>query len=195
MAAAQVCLGDVPRMGIAHRREVITRIFRASGRVDVPKRRPVPAVRSCNFCGCCLEPTAIDAHRNMSKVYDLTVTAAGDGPFTLEEGEKIVATIRAEARAAIALIDTAPTTREGLLALEAHLRDDRYSRARRAIRLPVILDGRLGTTSNDSQEAVDWLIAQRASEMAGGGTAAPPDVDDCLSAIRSSQARERRKIA
>jgi hypothetical protein len=25
-------------MGIAHRREVITRIFRASGRVDVPKR-------------------------------------------------------------------------------------------------------------------------------------------------------------
>jgi hypothetical protein len=28
----------VPRMGIAHHREVITCIFRASGRVDVPKR-------------------------------------------------------------------------------------------------------------------------------------------------------------
>jgi hypothetical protein len=39
----------VPRMGIAHRRQTITCIFRASGRVDVPKRttcsgRPLAAI-------------------------------------------------------------------------------------------------------------------------------------------------------
>src|SRR4029077_13356504 len=83
--------------------------------------------------------SAIDAHRNMAKVCDLTYAAAGGAPYTLEEGEKIVATVRAEAVAARALIETAPTTPAGLLALEAHLRDDRHSRARGFINLPVIL--------------------------------------------------------
>ena len=52
----------MPRMGIAHRRQTTTCIFRASGRVDVPRGRPVPVVRSCNFCGCCLERTICAAH-------------------------------------------------------------------------------------------------------------------------------------
>jgi hypothetical protein len=30
---------------------------RPAGESMSPRGRPVPAVRSCNFCGCCLEPT------------------------------------------------------------------------------------------------------------------------------------------
>jgi hypothetical protein len=137
--------------------------------------------------------SAIDTHRNLAKVCDLTYAAAGGAPYTLEEGEKIVATVRAEAVAARALIQTAPTTPAGLWALEAHLRDDRHSRARGFINLPVILDGGLGTISLGGPEAVDWFIAQRASEMTGRAPPRPLNVEDVLSAIRSAQARERRK--
>jgi hypothetical protein len=131
---------------------------------------------------------AIDAHREADGKVDtehaklVAVGLDGDNWMPTQ------AALMAECAAAKALIGTTPTTRAGLLALEAHLRDDRHRSARWAIRIPVILDG-FRATSNCEQEAVDWLIAQRASEMSGGAPPRPWDVEDVLSAIRSGQAR------
>jgi hypothetical protein len=73
--------------------------------------------------------------------------------------------------------------------------DDRHSRARGFIDLPVILDGGLGTISLGGPEAVDWFIPQRASEMTGRAPPRPLNVEDVLSAIRSAQARSGAKAA
>jgi hypothetical protein len=66
--------------------------------------------------------------------------------------------------AATALIETAPTTRAGLRALAAHLRDEERNRGALLlyIRRPCGSGWMCG-----GPEAVDWLIAKRAAEIDG----------------------------
>ena len=79
----------------------------------------------------------------------------------------------AEFAAASVLISTAPTTPAGLRALEFHLRDDRHLSVRHHIQIPVILDGRLRSTSNC--ETSSRGLAHRAARErdVGRGTSAP----------------------
>jgi hypothetical protein len=59
-----------------------------------------------------------------------------------------------------------PTTRAGLRALEAHLRQDRHKHARWHI--PRLLKSGKScpfSTHIDSLESVDWLIAKRGAEI------------------------------
>jgi hypothetical protein len=72
------------------------------------------------------------------------------------------AAVMAEYAAAGALIETAPTTRAGLRALESLLREDRSSSARWCIRMPTECGYYL---SSDRPEGVDWLIAKLAAEI------------------------------
>jgi len=64
------------------------------------------------------------------------------------------------------LIETAPTTQAGLRALEAHLRGRHGQSARGFIRAPPGGDFMFSLDSTRNQKNVDWLISQRASEIA-----------------------------
>jgi hypothetical protein len=102
---------------------------------------------------------AIDTHRNTT-IHPLE----GDGPYEPGQVEKFVETTVAKSRAALALIATAPTTRAGLRALDAHLRQD--NRARWYIRRPGEDPfARLADATASCEEAVNWLIAKRAAEI------------------------------
>jgi hypothetical protein len=76
--------------------------------------------------------------------------------------------LNAEAIAARVMIETAPTTQAGLGALAAHLGDERNRSVRFFIRRPIILaDGTaVGSHSNFDLDAVDWLLAKHAAEIA-----------------------------
>ena len=131
---------------------------------------------------------AIDAHRETVGKFDIErERLAGAAPDD-SNWRPAQAALMAESAAASVLISTAPTTPAGLRALEFHLRDDRHLSVRHHIQIPVILDGRLRSTSNCEQAAVDWLIAQRASEMSGGAHPRPWGLEDMLSAIGSGYA-------
>ena len=78
------------------------------------------------------------------------------------------AALWAELAAAKALIETAPTTRAGLRALESYLRKDRNNNARMGIQMTGTMEsGRTYTWSSGGPESVDWLIAKRAAEIVG----------------------------
>jgi hypothetical protein len=78
------------------------------------------------------------------------------------------AALWAEHAAAKALIETAPTTRAGLRALESYLREDRNNNARMGIQMTGTMEsGRTYTWSSGGPESVDWLIAKRAAEIVG----------------------------
>jgi hypothetical protein len=104
---------------------------------------------------------AIDAHREAAATFQTVVEVLERKAGPCPDVRPFDAAVEARYAAGKALIETAPTTRAGLWALEAHLRDDRHSFARWFIRLPLILDdGRLRTTSCGGPEAVDWFIAR-----------------------------------
>ncbi len=77
--------------------------------------------------------------------------------------DRMQAALWAELAAAKALIETAPTTRAGLRALESYLRKDRNNNARMGIQMTGTTDdGYTYTWSSGGPESVDWLIAKRA---------------------------------
>jgi hypothetical protein len=132
---------------------------------------------------------AIAAHREAAATFlaVLGVLSADADPYP--DMRPLGAAIRARYAATNALIEMAPTTSAGLRALQAHLRDDRYSSDRPFIGLPVIFDdGRLCTIECRYPEAVDWFIARRASEMTGGLPPRALHVDELISAIRRDRA-------
>ena len=62
--------------------------------------------------------------------------------------------------------NTAPSTRAGLRALEAHLREDLHRSARAFIKITFATEtGDTYTYANWGLESVDWLIAKRAAEI------------------------------
>jgi HEPN domain-containing protein len=61
-----------------------------------------------------------------------------------------------------ALVETAPTTRAGLRALEAHIFDDRYRDVRYAIEAPIEAYSAYGSADTTGRK---WLIAKRAAEL------------------------------
>jgi hypothetical protein len=73
------------------------------------------------------------------------------------------AALNAEWAAAGALVATAPTTPEGLQALECWLRDDRSRLARYQIGHTVTVDDM--TFACIGESAVDWLVAKRRAEL------------------------------
>ena len=110
---------------------------------------------------------AMDAHRDRLDVTDRAnerLAAAGpDG-----DSRPMQAALWAELAAAKALIETAPTTRAGLRALESYLRKDRNNNARMGIQMTGTMEsGRTYTWSSGGPESVDWLIAKRAAEIVG----------------------------
>jgi hypothetical protein len=110
---------------------------------------------------------AMDAHRDRMDVTDRAnerLAAAGpDG-----DSRPMQAALWAEHAAAKALIETAPTTRAGLRALESYLREDRNNNARMGIQMTGTMEsGRTYTWSSGGPESVDWLIAKRAAEIVG----------------------------
>jgi hypothetical protein len=84
----------------------------------------------------------------------------------LADHHPVQAALLAQCVAAKTLIETAPTTRAGLRALECYLREDRNSNVRMTIRMTGTMDdGRTYTWSCVGPEGVNWLIAQRAAEI------------------------------
>jgi hypothetical protein len=146
---------------------------------------------------------AIAAHREAAATFQivieaLTLEGEAAGPAgPCPDVRPLDAACKARYYAAQALIETAPTTHAGLRALENHLRDDRHSLARGFIRLPVIDDDGRFIQQCGYPEAVDWFIAQRASEIAGWVPPRALSMDELLSAIRAESARyrERQKAA
>ena len=109
---------------------------------------------------------AIDAHREaiakFNTEHERPVAAGGPDGSNWHPAQ---AALMAEVAAAKALIETAPTTRAGLRALERHLHEDDSRLALHFIKRPFTVDGRrMGAVSGGS-EGVDWLIAQRAAEI------------------------------
>jgi hypothetical protein len=74
------------------------------------------------------------------------------------------AALVAENAAARVLIGTAPTTHAGLRALEEYLR--RNDQVSRGIERTVTTDDGYTYTISGTPECVDWLVAQRAAEIA-----------------------------
>ncbi|MCA6113208.1 hypothetical protein [Bradyrhizobium cenepequi] len=87
-------------------------------------------------------------------------------PATLSDHIPVEAAIAACFETEVALMDAAPTTRAGLRALEAHLREDRHKHARWRIPRRVKTGKNCPfSTHIDSLEGVDWLIAKRSAEI------------------------------
>jgi hypothetical protein len=130
---------------------------------------------------------AIDRHRDATVLHAQTCEEADEhgGP---DWDEKIMATMRAGIAAKKTLIATLPTTREGLLALEEYLRHNHVG-----VPVPVTFDdGLLRTEYLSGPKAVDWFIAQRASEMSGGPPPRALNFDDAVVAIKAAIARWER---
>jgi hypothetical protein len=117
---------------------------------------------------------AIDAHREAvtafnalnAKMIEEALIASNGAPLPLQSApERLQAAFSALLVPAAALIDTAPTTRAGLRALERHLREDDSLWARRFIELPVTRNGITLTSRDESLESIDRLIAKRAAEI------------------------------
>ena len=105
---------------------------------------------------------AIDAHREAVTTFSALNAKMIEAPLPLRSApEELQAAFSALLVPAAALIDTAPTTRAGLRALERHLREDGSLFARRFINRTVTY----GDVSDESPEAVAWLIAKRAAEI------------------------------
>jgi hypothetical protein len=90
--------------------------------------------------------------------------------LTDSNSQPVGAALMATFAPARALIDTPPTTRAGLQALDAYLREDSIGprMARQNINYPRTVDGIPFTASDGSPEAVDWFIAKRAAEIDHG---------------------------
>jgi hypothetical protein len=109
---------------------------------------------------------AIDAHR--AAIAEFNRLLALD--MAVGDCSAIEAALRVEVATAKALVATAPTTRAGLRALAAHLREDDSFLALRFIQHPQTLEwwekfGKLTTEARD-RDLVDWFITQRAAELA-----------------------------
>jgi hypothetical protein len=116
--------------------------------------------------------SAIERPIRTSPLYSLADRAAAElWSIQMEAyGGPAQTALLAEFAAAKALIATAPTTRAGLRALAAHLREDDSFLALRFIQHPQTLEwcekfGKLTAEARD-RDLVDWLIAQRAAELA-----------------------------
>jgi hypothetical protein len=108
---------------------------------------------------------AIEAHAKATdEIWALSEKSLAVGPENMDF-DLVQAAVVACHELDAALIDTAPTTRAGLRALDAHLRQDRHKNARWYI--PRLTGKRLPpfSTHIDSLEGVDWLIAKRAAEI------------------------------
>lgn len=108
---------------------------------------------------------AIDAHaRATDALWALHEESLAVGPENADH-LPLETAVRACFETEAALIDTAPTTRAGLRALEAHLRQDRHKHARWSIPRLAKTRNAPFSTHIDSLESVDWLIAKRAAEI------------------------------
>jgi hypothetical protein len=114
---------------------------------------------------------AIEAHREAVIKFD-----AGHAKLTAEglndsNWQPVNTALSAQFATGHALIDTAPTTRAGLLALESYLIEDGIGprMLRQSIRRPVTRNGITFTSMDGSPESVDWLISKRAAEIDQAG--------------------------
>jgi hypothetical protein len=133
----------------------------------------IPAVMAPISLSADADPifAAIDRHQETAGKVDteaarlVAVGLDGDNWMPMQ------AALLADCAAGNALIETAPNTRAGLRALDDHLRKDRNRNALWFVKRPILdgLDGRhLGFIASTEPEAVDWLIAKHAAEIAVG---------------------------
>jgi hypothetical protein len=113
---------------------------------------------------------AIAAHREaVNRLNTAHAKLVAEG-LTDSNSQPVGAALMATFGCSAALIDTVPTTREGLRALESYLLEDGIGprMARQNIRYPRTVEGITFTSSDGSPESVAWLIGQRAAELYRG---------------------------
>ena len=146
-------------------------------RITITDRRSFLAITAGAVAACAglfamaaVDPiyAALDAHREAATAfYAANARLTAEGLTDSIYWQTANATLTAQCLAGAALIDTAPTTRAGLRALEVELRKDTGDARmlRRRISHPRTVDGIPYTSHDGSTEAVAWFIAKRAAEI------------------------------